>query len=83
MFILDAHCDSLSWQIEKNIPLNIPCNGRQWDFASIEGLNWVQVMAAFIDKENRAEINFKDFLRLSERLHRELAKNPQIKLIKN
>lgn len=83
MFVLDAHCDSLSWQIDKNIPLNIAYEGRQWDFASIEGLNWVEVMAAFIDKENRAEINFNDFLRLSERLHHELAQNTQIKLIKN
>ena len=83
MFVFDAHCDSLSWQIEKNIPLNIACEGRQWDFAAIEGLNWVEVMAAFIAKENRDEIKFNDFLRLSKRLHWELAQNTQIKLIKN
>ena len=83
MFILDAHCDSLSWKFAENIPLGKSAEGRQWDFAAIEGLNWVQVMAAFIDKENRDEIKFNDFLHLSARLHHELTQNVQIKLIKN
>ncbi len=83
MFILDAHCDSLSWKFAENIPLGKSAEGRQWDFATIEGLNWVQVMAAFIDKENRDEIKFNDFLHLSARLHHELTQNVQIKLIKN
>ena len=83
MFILDAHCDSLSWKFAENIPLWKSAEGRQWDFAAIEGLNWVQVMAAFIDKENRDEIKFNDFLHLSARLHHELTQNVQIKLIKN
>lgn len=83
MFILDAHCDSLSWKFAENIPLAQSADGRQWDFAAIEGLNWVQVMAAFIDKENRDEIKYDDFLRLSARLHHELTQNVQIKLIKN
>ena len=83
MFILDAHCDSLSWKFAENIPLGKSAEGRQWDFAAIEGLNWVQVMAAFIDKENRDEIKFNDFLHLSSRLHHELTQNVQIKLIKN
>ena len=83
MFILDAHCDSLSWKFAENIPLGKSAEGRQWDFAAIEGLNWVQVMAAFIDKENRDEIKFNDFLHLSARLHHELKQNVQIKLIKN
>lgn len=82
MFILDAHCDSLSWKFAENIPLGKSAEGRQWDFAAIEGLNWVQVMAAFIDKENRDEIKFNDFLHLSARLHHELTQNVQIKLIK-
>ena len=83
MFILDAHCDSLSWKFAENIPLGKSAEGRQWDFAAIEGLNWVQVMAAFIDKENRDEIKFNDFVHLSVRLHHELTQNVQIKLIKN
>lgn len=83
MFILDAHCDSLSWKFAENIPLGKSAEGRQWDFAAIEGLNWVQVMAAFSDKENRDEIKFNDFLHLSARLHHELTQNVQIKLIKN
>lgn len=81
MFIFDAHCDSLSWKIEENISLSESIEGRQWDFKAVEGLNWVEVMAAFIDKNNRAEINLADFFNLHTRLQSELAKNPQIKLI--
>ncbi len=81
MFIFDAHCDSLSWEIEKNISLSDSVEGRQWDFQAVQGLNWIEVMAAFIDKKNRDEINFADFLNLYARLQSELAKNPHIKLI--
>lgn len=81
MFIFDAHCDSLSWEIERNISLSDSAEGRQWDFQAVKGLNWIEVMAAFIDKKNRDEINFTDFLRLHTRLMAELANNEQVKLI--
>ena len=82
MLIFDAHCDSLSCEASSNSSLAIRNPLRQWDFAAVKDYNWLQVMAVFIDKENRNDISLADFLLLHKRLQQELEKNPQVKWLK-
>ena len=83
MLIFDAHCDSLSCEASYNSPLAVRFPLRQWDFAAIKDYNWLQVMAVFIDKANRDQITFADFLNLHKRLEQELAQNPQVQWLKS
>lgn len=83
MFIFDAHCDSLSCEISRTTPLAQSHPARQWDFAAIKDQNWVQIMAAFIDKEPRESICFGDFMQLWQRLNDELKQDPQVKWLKS
>jgi len=72
MLIFDGHCDSLSKFQED---LREDFSPRQFDFAKVQNLDWIQVMAAFSWKENRAEITFDDFLYLYEKLKSQLPQN--------
>ena len=83
MLIFDAHCDSLSCEASMNSPLAERDPLRQWDFAAVNDFHWLQVMAVFIDKANRNQITFADFLNLQKRLVEELAQNPQVQWLKS
>ena len=80
MLIFDGHCDSLSRYQED---LREDISFRQFDFAKVQNLDWIQVMAAFSWKENRGEITFDDFLHLYEKLKNQLPKNSMILKEKN
>ena len=80
--IFDSHCDSLSCAWTEQVSLNQQAEGRQFDFAQAAGVTDFQVMAIYVERgEARETIAYADFVRLAERLEREIAQNEQVQLI--